>query len=237
MNPLIERDLCIDISGVPGAIPSYLEMDMAYRSGLPIRVEPAVQENRSACVPCVIFAADNQSQSCSPRISGRIDPSRKGNLILNLQRRRNRISYENILVGAVETERLPHLACGKCCAILQRAIVAVLNINRIAISRPPTDYAWRRRDARWSSSRSWCWSLGRSWCWSWGFGRSWRWSRCGRGCWCRSWRWSRRRRGCRRRGRTWYGSGSRRRRLRTVEHQIERLRAHLLNRLQDGLTG
>src|SRR5438034_6462037 len=153
-------------------------MDMTYRSGLPIRVEPDVQENRSACVPCVIFAADNQSQSCSPRISGRIDPSRKGNLILNLQRRRNRISYENILVGAVETERLPHLACGKCCAILQRAIVAVLNVNRIAISGPPTDYAWRRRDARWSSSRRVWWTLGRMWCERWADGRSGRWTWC-----------------------------------------------------------
>src|SRR5439155_1150624 len=122
-------------------------MDMTYRSGLAIRVEPAVQEDCSACVPCVILAADNQSQSCSARISGRIDPSRKGNLILNLQRRRDRISNEDILIGAIEAKRPAHLAQGKGRPVFERAVVAALNVDRSVIAWPPTDQSRRRRGA------------------------------------------------------------------------------------------
>ena len=134
VNPLIERDLRIDIGGVPGAV-SYLEMDMTGRGGLAIRVRPTVQENRGSGGRCIILAADNQSQGTRTWIAGRVDPSGKGNLILNLQRRRNRISYENILVGAIKAERLVYYAAGKGSAIFTLIIYQRLVICRLRTPR------------------------------------------------------------------------------------------------------
>jgi hypothetical protein len=55
----------------------------------------------------------------------------------------------NAIIYAIQAERLSHLARRECRAVLQRAIVAVLNVIGIAVARPPTDHAggWRRAGA------------------------------------------------------------------------------------------
>src|SRR5215471_13622171 len=54
-----------------------------------------------------------------------------------------RVWNKNIVVHAIEAERLPNSAGGKCCAVLQCAVVAVLNIVRVPIRRPPADHIRR----------------------------------------------------------------------------------------------
>src|SRR5207248_3823935 len=49
--------------------------------------------------------------------------------------------------GRIERERLPHHTRGKRRPVLQRAVVTVLNIIRIPISRPPADHICGRRSA------------------------------------------------------------------------------------------
>ncbi len=52
------------------------------------------------------------------------------------------------LVRSVKVKCLPHFAGTKCDAVLQRSIIAALNLVGIAIARPPSDHVTRRRYAR-----------------------------------------------------------------------------------------
>src|SRR5262249_32959764 len=64
-----------------------------------------------------------------------------------------RIGYCDRTVHSVEAERLSYLACRECRSALQRAVVAVLNIVRVAIPWPPTHHVWWRRHAPWQWAR------------------------------------------------------------------------------------
>ena len=51
--------------------------------------------------------------------------------------------------ASVETERLPDFAGGEDCAVLQRSVVAALNITRAPIARPPANHIRWWRHALW----------------------------------------------------------------------------------------
>src|ERR1700694_3444905 len=57
-----------------------------------------------------------------------------------------RVRDKHIVVYTIEAKSLTYFASRKCGTILKQAVVAVLDISRVTVSRPPTDHVRRRRD-------------------------------------------------------------------------------------------
>ena len=58
------------------------------------------------------------------------------------------VSNINPIIVTIQTERLTNLARRECRSALQRAVVAILNVVSITISRPPAHHVWWRWNTR-----------------------------------------------------------------------------------------
>src|SRR5207248_4698614 len=64
-------------------------------------------------------------------------------------KRGNAVVYLDSIVNAVKTKRLPNLSAREGGAALQRAVITILDIVGVAVTRPPAHHArrWRRAGA------------------------------------------------------------------------------------------
>jgi len=101
MDPPVQGNLCIGI-GLGESAVTYLEMDVACRGGLTVRIGPAIQVDGVSRNSGIMLTPHNCPQGISGGIAGDVDPGRQGDLVLDLQGWRDRGSDPHVVAAAVE---------------------------------------------------------------------------------------------------------------------------------------